>query len=99
MTLSVMVFGDVVLQRDEHFSMWQGGATESTVQQTSGHQLVHYQSLFFVSHVGKPAFVSDCLVDEIPKDVIKLLHVFCTITFTDLLISAAHARLRSGVLL
>ena len=74
---------DDVLQRDEQFFVWQCGATESIVQLTLKHQLFHSKSLFFVSDFPKPWFVLVRLVDEVLEDVIKLLHVFYTITFAD----------------
>ena len=74
---------DDVLQRDEQFFVWLCGATESIVQQTLGHQPFHCQSLLVVSDFPKPSFVLVRLVDEVPEDVIELLHVFCTMTFAD----------------
>ena len=62
-------------------------ATESIVQQTLRHQLFHCWSLFFVSDFP---FVLVSLVDEVPEDVIKLLHVFCTITFADVADPGLH---------
>ena len=38
---------------------------------------------YFVSNFSKPSFVLVCLIDEVPEDVMKLLHVFPTITFAD----------------
>ena len=75
-TLSMMMFS-------EQFFVWQCGATESIVLRTLGHQLFHCLSLFFVSDFPEPSFVLVRLVNEVPEDVIKLLHVFCTITFAD----------------
>ena len=74
---------DDVLQRDEQFFVWQRGATESIVQQTLGHQRCHCQNILVFFDVPKLSFILVRLVDEVPEDVIELLHVFCTITFAD----------------
>ena len=74
---------DDVLQRDEQFFVWQCGATESTVQQTLGRQPLDLHSLLFVSDFPEPSFVLVRLVDDVPQDVIGLLHVFCKIAFAD----------------
>ena len=74
---------DNVLQRDESFFMWHCGAKESIVQQTLKHQSFYCQDLLVVSNIPKPSFALDCLVDDVPEDVIELLHTFCTSTVAD----------------
>ena len=54
--------------------VWQLGVTESIVQQALKHQ---------PSNFANPSFALLCLTDEVPEDVINLLHVSRTITFTD----------------
>ena len=41
------------------------------------------RGLLFVSNIPKPSFVLVCLVDEVPEDVIELLHIFSRITFAN----------------
>ena len=43
-TLSIMMFWNAM---SKQFFVWQSGATESTVQQTLGHQPFHFKSLIF----------------------------------------------------
>ena len=75
---------DDVLQRNKQFFVWQCGATEPIVQQTlKGINLCHCQSRLFVSDFPKPSFVLVRLVDEVPEDVIEMLHVLCTIALAD----------------
>ena len=74
---------DDVLQRDESFFIWHYGAKESIVQQTLTHQSLYCQVLLVVSKIPKAAFVFVRLVDDVPEDVIELLHAFCTSTFAD----------------
>ena len=74
-TLSMIMFSNAM--RTLRMAAWCHGIDSSA---NLKHQLFHCQSLFFVSNFAKPSFVPVCLVDEVPEDVIKLLHVSCTIT-------------------
>ena len=59
---------------------WCHGIDSSVNSQES---IFHCQNLPFISNFPKPSFVLVRLVDEVPEDVIELLHIFCTITVAD----------------
>ena len=75
-TLSMKVFSSAM----SNSSRWCHEIDSSANSQAS---IFHCQNLLFISSFPKPSFVLVRLVDEVPEDVIKLLHVFCTVTFAD----------------
>ena len=47
------------------------------------HQLLDCEHLFLISELAEPVVKLVCFVDERRMDVVELLHVFGSISFTD----------------
>ena len=74
---------DVVFQRNEEFAVRHRRSSEPAIQQQAfWHQFLDCEHLVLVSDLAESVLEFVRLVDERPQDVVELLRVFGSISFT-----------------